>query len=152
PRVAWKTGTSYGFRDAWALGATRRPTVGVWVGRPDGTPLPGQYGAITALPLPFEVVDSLPRARGASVPLPPPASAREREICWPLGLAVEDQAPSLCRRRLDAWVLDGAVPPTFAERDARLWSAGRVRVQVDADTGRRLSSRCARPHQAREAE
>src|SRR5690606_28583449 len=49
-RVAWKTGTSYGFRDAWALGATRRYTVGVWVGRPDGTPLPGQYGAVTALP------------------------------------------------------------------------------------------------------
>src|SRR3546814_10376846 len=41
PRVAWKTGTSYGFRDAWAIGGTRRHTVGVWVGRPDGTPLPG---------------------------------------------------------------------------------------------------------------
>ncbi|MGH8025626.1 MAG: penicillin-binding protein 1C, partial [Pseudoxanthomonas sp.] len=38
PRVAWKTGTSYGFRDAWAIGGTRRYTVGVWVGRPDGTP------------------------------------------------------------------------------------------------------------------
>ncbi len=35
PSVAWKTGTSYGFRDAWALGSTRRYTVGVWVGRPD---------------------------------------------------------------------------------------------------------------------
>src|SRR3546814_3967145 len=46
PRVAWKTGTSYGFRDAWAIGGTRRHTVGVWVGRPDGTPLPGQYGAV----------------------------------------------------------------------------------------------------------
>src|SRR5690606_40940772 len=64
PRVSWKTGTSYGFRDAWAIGGTGRYTVGVWVGRPDGTPLPGQYGAITALPLLFEVVDSLPRTRG----------------------------------------------------------------------------------------
>ncbi|MCF5950984.1 penicillin-binding protein 1C, partial [Xanthomonas perforans] len=43
PGVAWKTGTSYGYRDAWAIGGTRRYTVGVWVGRPDGTPLPGQY-------------------------------------------------------------------------------------------------------------
>src|SRR3546814_20747482 len=59
PGVAWKTGTSYGFRDAWAIGGTRRHTVGVWVGRPDGTPLPGQYGAVTALPLMFEVIDSL---------------------------------------------------------------------------------------------
>ena len=63
PRVAWKTGTSYGYRDAWAIGSTRHYTVGVWVGRPDGTPLPGQYGAVTALPLMFEVVDSLPRQR-----------------------------------------------------------------------------------------
>ena len=152
PRVAWKTGTSYGFRDAWALGATRRYTVGVWVGRPDGTPLPGQYGAITALPLLFEVVDSLPRVRGDAIRQPPPESVREREICWPLGTAAEAQPESLCRRRLDAWVLDGAIPPTFAERDARLWSAGRVRFQVDAKTGRRLSSQCARPHDARNAE
>ena len=152
PRVAWKTGTSYGFRDAWALGATRRYTVGVWVGRPDGTPLPGQYGAITALPLLFEVVDSLPRVRGDAIRQPPPESVREREICWPLGTAAEAQPESLCRRRLDAWVLDGAIPPTFAERDARLWSAGRVRFQVDAETGRRLSSQCARPHDARNAE
>ena len=62
--MAWKTGTSYGFRDAWALGGTARYTVGVWVGRPDGTPMPGQYGAITALPLMFAVVDSLPQAIG----------------------------------------------------------------------------------------
>ena len=74
PRVAWKTGTSYGHRDAWAIGGTRRHTVGVWVGRPDGTPLPGQYGAVTALPLLFEVVDSLPRTRGDAVRPPMPAS------------------------------------------------------------------------------
>src|SRR5690606_8872186 len=56
PAVAWKTGTSYGFRDAWAVGGSRRYTAGVWVGRPDGTPLPGQYGAITALPLLLETL------------------------------------------------------------------------------------------------
>ena len=39
-RIAWKTGTSYGFRDEWAVGATRKYTVAVWIGRPDGTPLP----------------------------------------------------------------------------------------------------------------
>ena len=77
PRVAWKTGTSYGFRDAWAIGGTRRYTVGVWVGRPDGTPLPGQYGAVTALPLMFEVIDSLPRTRSDGVPSPPPANVAE---------------------------------------------------------------------------
>ncbi|MEG8120062.1 penicillin-binding transpeptidase domain-containing protein, partial [Xanthomonas hortorum] len=85
PGVAWKTGTSYGYRDAWAIGGTRRYTVGVWVGRPDGTPLPGQYGAVTALPLMFEVIDALPRSAGDSAPVPMPANVQALEICWPLG-------------------------------------------------------------------
>ncbi|KAF1688033.1 penicillin-binding protein 1C [Pseudoxanthomonas broegbernensis] len=152
PPVAWKTGTSYGFRDAWAVGGTRRHTVGVWVGRPDGTPLPGQYGAITALPLLFEVVDSLPRAPGDADPVPRPASVDRAEICWPLGLAAAQTPAALCQRRLDAWRLDGTTPPTFPERDARLWNAGRERFRVDAASGLRLSADCARPHQAREAE
>jgi penicillin-binding protein 1C len=146
PRVAWKTGTSYGFRDAWAIGATRRYTVGVWVGRPDGTPLPGQYGAVTALPLLFEVTDSLPRARGDDAPRPPPASVAESEICWPLGIAADAQPPSLCQRRMKAWSLNGTVPPTFAERGARLWSAGRERFDVDARSGERVSAVCSLPH------
>lgn len=152
PRVAWKTGTSYGFRDAWAIGGTRRYTVGVWVGRPDGTPLPGQYGAVTALPLMFEVIDSLPRARSDGVPVPPPANVAETEICWPLGLPPETEAPQLCQRRMKAWTLDGAVPPTLAERDARLWNAGRERFEVDAKTGLRLSGECAKPHEPRAAQ
>jgi penicillin-binding protein 1C len=152
PRVAWKTGTSYGFRDAWALGSTRRYTVGVWVGRPDGTPLPGQYGAVTALPLLFEVIDSLPAQRGDGEPRPPPRNVEQIDICWPLGLPPDPQAPQLCRRKLKAWTLDGALPPTFAERDARLWSAGRERFEIDATTGLRVSAECAKPHERRRAE
>lgn len=152
PRVAWKTGTSYGFRDAWALGSTRRYTVGVWVGRPDGTPLPGQYGAVTALPLLFEVIDSLPAQRGDGEPRPPPRNVEQVDICWPLGLPPDPQAPQLCLRKLKAWTLDGALPPTFAERDARLWSAGRERFEVDAISGLRVSAECAKPHERRRAE
>ncbi|MCD9086330.1 penicillin-binding protein 1C [Stenotrophomonas sp. SY1] len=142
PRVAWKTGTSYGYRDAWAIGSTRQYTVGVWVGRPDGTPLPGQYGAVTALPLMFEVIDSLPRQPGDNATRTPPASVSEVEICWPLGIAAEQTPAAMCQRRFPAMVLDGVVPPTFAERDARLWQSGRVRLQVDADTGKRVSAGC----------
>ena len=152
PAVAWKTGTSYGFRDAWAIGGTRRYTVGVWVGRPDGTPLPGQYGAITALPLLLETIDSLPRAPGDADPLPRPAAVEQVDACWPLGLAADDTPPQLCQQRLRAWRLDGAMPPTLAERDARLWSAGRERFQVDAGTGLRLSAHCKLPHAARTVE
>ncbi len=150
PRVAWKTGTSYGFRDAWAIGSTREHTVGVWVGRPDGTPLPGQYGAVTALPLMFEVVDSLPRTAAATVPMP--ASVSRADICWPSGERADDLPPALCQRRLAAWLLDGSVPPTFAERDARRWQPGRLRYQVDARSGQRLSADCSAPHEIVERE
>ncbi|MBS0213086.1 MAG: penicillin-binding protein 1C [Proteobacteria bacterium] len=150
PAVAWKTGTSYGFRDAWAIGGTQQYTVGVWVGRPDGTPLPGQYGAITALPLFFQVIDSLPRRPGGNVPEPPPASVQEMEICWPLGTAFDPAHPELCARKMKAWVLNDAVPPTFAERTARLWSAGLQPLRVDAKTGQRLSADCSKPHAVRD--
>ncbi len=143
PRVAWKTGTSYGYRDAWAIGSTRQYTVAVWIGRPDGTPLPGQYGAVTALPLMFQVVDSLPRSALSSVPEAPPSSVKETEICWPLGLTFDEQHPEHCQQKHTAWTLDGVVPPTFPERDARTWSAGLLHVRVDARTGMRLSPGCS---------
>ena len=152
PRVAWKTGTSYGYRDAWAIGGTRRYTVGVWVGRPDGTPLPGQYGAATALPLLFEVVDSLPRQSGDAERLVRPASVTETDVCWPLGIAADAQPTTLCQKRMPAWVLEGAIPPTFAERDARPWNAGVEHFQVDAKSGRRLSADCTLPHDPRTAQ
>ncbi len=57
PNVAFKTGTSYGFRDAWALGVSGEVAIGVWVGRPDGTPRPGATGRETALPILFDAFD-----------------------------------------------------------------------------------------------
>ena len=72
PGVAWKTGTSWGGRDAWALGFDRARAVGVWVGRPDGTPLPGATGRSLALPLLARVFEQLP---AAPRPLPPAPKA-----------------------------------------------------------------------------
>lgn len=141
-RLAWKTGTSYGFRDAWALGTTRRYTVGVWVGRPDGTPVPGQYGAVTALPLLFQAVDSLPRSAEDAAPATPPASVTEAEICWPLGTAFEPAQPQLCQQKRKAWILDGGIPPTLPERDVGHWHDARLRLRVDARSGLRLSGGC----------
>jgi len=62
PGVAWKTGTSWGGRDAWAMGLDGRHVVGVWVGRPDGTPMPGATGARLALPMLAQVFTQLPAA------------------------------------------------------------------------------------------
>ena len=58
--VAWKTGTSYGFRDAWAVGVTPRYAVGVWVGNATGEGKPGLVGAQTAGPVLFDIFNLLP--------------------------------------------------------------------------------------------
>jgi penicillin-binding protein 1C len=53
-RIAFKTGTSYGYRDAWSIGFDGRVTIGVWVGRPDGAPAPGIVGRTAAAPILFD--------------------------------------------------------------------------------------------------
>jgi penicillin-binding protein 1C len=53
-RIAFKTGTSYGYRDAWSVGFDGRTTIGVWVGRPDGAPVPGLVGRTAAAPILFD--------------------------------------------------------------------------------------------------
>ncbi len=62
--IAFKTGTSYGFRDAWALGFSRDYTVGIWVGRPDGSTRPGRFARNEAAPLLMNVFDLLPPDAG----------------------------------------------------------------------------------------
>jgi penicillin-binding protein 1C len=59
-RVGFKTGTSYGFRDAWAVGFDKWHTVAVWVGRPDGAAHLGAYGATAAAPLLMQIFETLP--------------------------------------------------------------------------------------------
>lgn len=67
--VAFKTGTSYGHRDAWAIGYDGRHVIGVWMGRADGTPIPGAFGGALAAPLMFEAFS---RVKSQSDPLPAP--------------------------------------------------------------------------------
>jgi penicillin-binding protein 1C len=66
-RIAFKTGTSYSYRDAWSVGFDGRHTIGVWVGRPDGAPVPGLIGREAAAPILF---DAFARLGASSVPLP----------------------------------------------------------------------------------
>jgi len=65
-RIAFKTGTSYGYRDAWAVGYDGRMTIGVWVGQADGAPVPGLYGRGSAAPILF---DAFSRSGTAPAPL-----------------------------------------------------------------------------------
>ena len=70
--LAYKTGTSYGHRDAWAIGYDGRHVIGVWFGRPDGTPVPGVFGGDMAAPILFEAFGRLKPALDAAAP--PPAA------------------------------------------------------------------------------
>jgi penicillin-binding protein 1C len=67
-RIAFKTGTSYGYRDAWSVGFDGKHTIGVWVGRPDGAPVPGLVGRAAAAPILFDAFARL----GTVAVLPPP--------------------------------------------------------------------------------
>ena len=73
-QLAFKTGTSYGFRDAWAVGYDNEVTIAVWVGRPDGTPMPGISGITTAAPVLFKIADLLGPAATSEAPKPPPGA------------------------------------------------------------------------------
>jgi penicillin-binding protein 1C len=73
-RLAFKTGTSYGFRDFWAVGYDPEVTIGVWTGRPDGTPMPGHSGRLTAAPILFKIADLLGPATPRSKAAPPPGA------------------------------------------------------------------------------
>jgi penicillin-binding protein 1C len=68
-RIAFKTGTSYGYRDAWSVGFDGRMTIAVWVGRPDGAPVPGLVGRSAAAPILF---DAFARTGKLPVSLPKP--------------------------------------------------------------------------------
>ena len=69
--IAYKTGTSYGHRDAWAIGWDGRHVIGVWLGRPDGTPVPGIFGGEIAAPILFEAFDRLKPVPTILRPPPP---------------------------------------------------------------------------------
>lgn len=142
--LAWKTGTSYGYRDAWAIGLNARYVIGVWVGRPDGTPTAGQFGQGSALPILNQVnnlLQATSRVQQLRVPIDPrPASVSAAEICWPGGqsLATGD---SNCRRRLLTWLLDNSQPPTLQAPGQESIQGTQQRIWVDKQ-GYRVAPDC----------
>lgn len=142
--LAWKTGTSYGYRDAWAIGVNARYLIGIWTGRPDGTPVVGQFGFASAVPLLNQVNNMLlarPMTGRDGLPVDPrPASVSAATICWPGGqsLAAGD---SNCRRRLATWLLDGSQPPTLLLPGQEGARGIRFPVWTDGQ-GRRVAADC----------
>ncbi len=146
--IAWKTGTSWGGRDAWALGLDRRHVAGVWVGRPDGTPIPGLTGRAAALPVlarSFALLPAAPRqplyVRPAAQPFAEAADRLRLLFPMPGAVLAEGAGPVTLRatggRRPLTFLVDGA--PLAAERARReaAWTPpgpGFYRITVlDAD-------------------
>lgn len=142
--LAWKTGTSYGYRDAWAIGVNPRYTIGVWVGRPDATPVAGQFGFATAIPIMNQVNNMLlARIYQSHEPLPKdtkPASVSQAVICWPGGTALL-QDDNNCRQRRLSWILDNTIPPTLMAKDQESLLGLRQKIWVN-DKGLQVAADC----------
>ncbi len=133
--VAWKTGTSHGFRDAWCVGVCGHLVLTVWIGRFDGRGNAEFVGRTAAAPLFFRVLDAL-RAAGVarpSLPGPPPgANLRRVELC-----AVSGQLPTAaCQHRTQGWFIPGVSPiePCAIHRTLLLDAASGRRVGFDDGT------------------
>ncbi|WP_444922254.1 penicillin-binding protein 1C [Microbulbifer sp. CnH-101-G] len=137
--IAWKTGTSYGYRDAWAIGVTPGYTVGVWVGRPDGTPLPGYYGSISATPLLNAVIAALPGNKQQR--LARPESIAKTEICWPLGGQKSLTQAEHCHQERHAWLIHGRAPRTLPPKSEPLHAAQTYRFFINQQ-GLRVKPSC----------
>ena len=133
--IAYKTGTSYGFRDAWAVGYSPSWTVGVWTGRADGTPRPGFYGRNTAAPILYAVFDRLP-AETESDPLASVADGLRTAVSAPVPLGL--------RRFVDrdnTHMPGNASPPRIqfppdgAQLDLSRDDGGRGPLKLEANSG-----------------
>jgi len=128
-RIAWKTGTSFGLRDGWAIGSTSHYTVGVWVGNASGEGRPGLTGSTMAAPLMFGLFNDLP------------------ESAW-------FDRPTYALRAIDTCVNDGYLRAADCETE-RTWIPGNshfdqlsphnLRVHLDPTNNFRVDSDCESP-------
>ncbi len=110
--IAYKTGTSYGHRDAWAIGYDGVHVIGVWLGRPDGTPVPGAFGGDLAAPILFEAFGRL-KPNTAPMRAPPPETLILSTAALPTPLQRFRSRDAVFQKANDAPVVsfppDGAV-------------------------------------------
>lgn len=132
--VFWKTGTSYAFRDAWAIGIAGPYVIAVWVGNFDGSSNPAFVGLEAAGPLLFEIIDAV-RSHDQALPgalVLPPATLARVEVC-----ALSGHIPGPhCRHKVHTWFIPGTSPIKTCEVHRA--------VTVDLRTGQRACATGAR--------
>jgi penicillin-binding protein 1C len=129
-KIAWKTGTSFGHRDGWAVGITPQYAVGIWVGNADGEGRPGLTGTETAAPIMFDVFSLLPGNAWFHEPLP---EMEQISVCSKSGLRLGE----FCGQADTAWVTPkglGARACTYHKR-----------VHLTPDWKHRVYSGCVPP-------
>lgn len=127
-RIAWKTGTSYGFRDAWSIGLTPRYVVGVWAGNASGEGRPGLTGLSAAAPVLFDIFDKLPYDTWFNRPA---GQLKTMAVCPQSGYRVSEFCGDTLFTALPEAVLHGAACPYHR------------RIHLDAKAQLRVSSACA---------
>jgi penicillin-binding protein 1C len=133
-RIAWKTGTSWGNRDAWCVGVNRDWVVAVWVGNSDGEGRAGMTGVSYAAPVMFDVFSALPGSAWFSRPT---GEMTQVEVCHESGFPASD----LCPQRDTLWVPDVSEQPDMC-RYHRL-------VHLDSEGRWQVNSNCCPPEEMR---
>ena len=116
PRVAWKTGTSYGKRDAWAVGFNPNYTIGVWIGNFDGKGSPHLSGAEMAVPLLFELFNSIDYDSDQKW-FDFPENLKVRKVCAETGLIPSKQ----CTNIIDDYFLENHSPQKQCDLNRELF-------------------------------
>ena len=130
PRVAWKTGTSYGRKDAWSMGYNPEFTVGVWAGNFTGEPSPDLVGADIAAPILFEIFEVITSGRDDAW-FEMPQGVGTREVC-----AVSGMIPTgACQATISELFIPGVSPMTPCSIHKE--------IMVDPKSGYRLCRHCA---------
>lgn len=129
PKVAWKTGTSLGKRDAWSIGYTPAYTVGVWVGNFDGKGNPSIVGAEVAAPVLFSMFEALAAQEEARW-FVQPMSVGMRQVCVTSGMPATER----CAATVDEMFVEGISP--------NLSCTMHELILVDSATGERLCNHC----------
>jgi len=127
--VAWKTGTSFGFRDAWAIGITGNYVVGVWTGNADGEGRPGIVGIKSSAPILFDLVKILPQQNDQ---IPVPYNELQRaNICKNSGYLASQNCPDVCEQLIPETGINSG-PCPYCET-IHLDPSGKYRVTADCE-------------------
>lgn len=116
PRIAWKTGTSYGRKDAWSIGYNERYTIGVWLGNFNGTGVAGLNGAGTATPLLFQLFNAIDPRAGENW-LDSAGNVSLRQVCSKSGMPPNDRCTELV---LDYYI-PGVSENTLCNHEIPVW-------------------------------